>query len=113
MRLAFVCGVTITCIALAGSPARADGTTAYSLIDELVSGWGTDELAVNPSAAVENPDSCTSPDLYQVSKSDTGGAVHIALLISAMVSGHEARFRLSGCTPSGRPRIIGVHARQP
>ena len=71
-------------------------------------GWYTADSLVRTTAPFTNPESCPTTDGYVVISQDAGHDWFNSMLLSAYMGSRQVRFTIDGCSPTGRPHIIGI-----
>lgn len=95
------------CASMRGS-AQATVVTASGQITFYGVGWSGNVVRVQTTAPfVAN--GCAATDGYMTDATDPGNPAYQQALHGAFLSGRSVQLVLSGCTGTGRPKIIGVN----
>lgn len=92
--------------------AQTTFTTSTFTIMSFYTAWDNDWVLVQPDLPVENPHSCSTPDLYSTQKppsvASPGLQLRNSVLLSAFLTDRPVRLVLDGCGGTGRPSIKAI-----
>lgn len=82
--------------------------TSPGQITRLFSEWGPNQLIVNLNVPFLNPAGCAATDGYETDPADPVSTLSQSMLLTAYMAHAQLTLAIQGCTPNGRPHIIGI-----
>lgn len=111
-RFALVTALASAFVLSFGTPAQADGITAFFLIDRVESELADEGFFIVPKGPGEDPDGCGGTSKYASfsDRDSPGNHERMSVALMALTAGREVRLTLSGCLGSV-PKIVSITVR--